>query len=100
MSAIDPLAFLTAAAALLAVGTVAAFIPAWRAGMADPLPALREHLGCSTLDLVAWIDGVQRVPESILYGLADLILDAEIMAAGTSCTAPKTPRLELESGSK
>lgn len=64
------------------------------------MPALREHLGCSTLDLVAWIDGVQRVPESILYGLADLILDAEIMAAGTSCTAPKTPRLELESGSK
>ncbi len=43
VSAIDPVAFVTAAAALLAIGIVAAFIPAWRAGMADPLPALREQ---------------------------------------------------------
>ena len=43
VSAIDPIAFVTAAAVLLAVGTLAALIPAWRAGMADPLPALREQ---------------------------------------------------------
>jgi putative ABC transport system permease protein len=43
VSAIDPIAFVTAAAALLAVGTIAAFFPAWRAGMADPLTALREY---------------------------------------------------------
>jgi ABC-type antimicrobial peptide transport system permease subunit len=43
VSAIDPVAFVTAGAALLAVGTVAAFVPAWRAGMADPLIALREQ---------------------------------------------------------
>src|SRR5262249_14766534 len=43
VSAIDPIAFLTAGAALLAVGTVAAFPPAWRAGMASPLIALREQ---------------------------------------------------------
>jgi predicted permease len=40
---IDPIAFGTAGAALLAVGIVAAFIPAWRAAMADPLAALREQ---------------------------------------------------------
>lgn len=43
VSAIDPIAFVTAGAALLAVGTVAALVPAWRAGMADPLIALREQ---------------------------------------------------------
>jgi putative ABC transport system permease protein len=43
VSAIDPIAFVTAAAALLAVGTVAAFVPAWRAGTADPIIALREQ---------------------------------------------------------
>ena len=43
VSAIDPLAFLTAAAALLAFGTAAALLPAWRAGTADPLTALREQ---------------------------------------------------------
>jgi ABC-type antimicrobial peptide transport system permease subunit len=40
---IDPIAFGTAGAALLAVGIVAAFIPAWRAARADPLAALREQ---------------------------------------------------------
>ena len=39
----DPIAFATAAAALLVVGTVAALLPAWRAGTADPLIALREQ---------------------------------------------------------
>ena len=43
VSAIDPVAFVAAGAALLAVGTVAAFVPALRAGMADPLTALREQ---------------------------------------------------------
>jgi putative ABC transport system permease protein len=43
VSAIDPIAFVTAGAALLAVGTVAALLPAWRAGTADPLIALREQ---------------------------------------------------------
>jgi predicted permease len=43
VGAIDPVAFVTVAAALLAVGTVAAFLPAWRAGMADPVTALREQ---------------------------------------------------------
>jgi hypothetical protein len=28
---------------LLAVGTAAAFVPAWRAGMTDPAIALREE---------------------------------------------------------
>ena len=60
------------------------------------MPALREHLGCSTLELMAWIDGIKRVPASILYRLADLILDAEIMAAGTSSAAPKTRPLQAE----
>jgi ABC-type antimicrobial peptide transport system permease subunit len=40
---IDPVAFVTAGAALLAVGTIAAFLPAWRAGMANPVVALREQ---------------------------------------------------------
>ena len=43
VGAIDLIAFVTAGAALLAVGTVAAFLPAWRAGMANPLIALREQ---------------------------------------------------------
>jgi predicted permease len=43
VDAIDPLAFVTAGAALLAVGTIAALLPAWRAGMANPVIALREQ---------------------------------------------------------
>jgi predicted permease len=43
VSALDPLAFATAGAALFGVGIVAAFVPAIRAGMADPLKALREQ---------------------------------------------------------
>jgi putative ABC transport system permease protein len=42
VNAIDPIAFAGAAAALLGIGAVAAFVPAWRAAMADPLIALRE----------------------------------------------------------
>jgi putative ABC transport system permease protein len=41
--AIDPIAFAAAGAALLGVGLLAAFIPAWRAGMVDPAIALREQ---------------------------------------------------------
>jgi predicted permease len=43
VSALDPLAFATGAAALFGVGMVAAFVPALRAGTADPLKALREQ---------------------------------------------------------
>jgi putative ABC transport system permease protein len=43
VSAIDPIAFAAAGAALLGVGMLAAFVPAWRAGMIDPLIALREQ---------------------------------------------------------
>jgi predicted permease len=43
VSAIDPVAFAVAGAALLGVGMLAAFVPAWRAGMADPVIALREQ---------------------------------------------------------
>jgi putative ABC transport system permease protein len=43
VSALDPIAFVTAGMALLAVGTGAALFPAWRAGMANPLIALREQ---------------------------------------------------------
>ena len=43
VSALDPIAFATAGAALFGVGMIAAFVPAWRAGMADPLKALREQ---------------------------------------------------------
>jgi ABC-type antimicrobial peptide transport system permease subunit len=43
VSAIDPIAFAAAGAALLVVGLAAAFVPALRAGMADPLIALREQ---------------------------------------------------------
>jgi putative ABC transport system permease protein len=42
VSAIDPMAFALAGAALLCVGVLAAIVPAWRAGMADPVIALRE----------------------------------------------------------
>jgi len=43
VSALDPIAFATAGAALFGVGIVAAFVPAIRAGMANPLNALREQ---------------------------------------------------------
>ena len=43
VSAIDPIAFAAAGAALFGVGIAAAFVPAVRAGMADPLKALREQ---------------------------------------------------------
>jgi hypothetical protein len=39
----DPLALASAAAALLAVGTLAAFVPAWRASRVDPARVLREQ---------------------------------------------------------
>ena len=41
--AIDPIAFATAGAVLLGVGLLAALVPAWRAGMTDPIIALREQ---------------------------------------------------------
>jgi predicted permease len=43
VNALDPLAFAIAGAALLGVGLIAALVPAVRAGMADPLTALREQ---------------------------------------------------------
>jgi putative ABC transport system permease protein len=43
VGALDPTAFAAAAAALFVVGMVAAFVPALRAGTADPLKALREQ---------------------------------------------------------
>jgi predicted permease len=43
VSALDPVAFAAAGAALFAVGIMAALVPAVRAGMADPLKALREQ---------------------------------------------------------
>jgi predicted permease len=43
VSVIDPIAFATAGVTLLCVGIVAALLPAWRAGTADPLIALREQ---------------------------------------------------------
>jgi putative ABC transport system permease protein len=43
VSAVDPIAFATAGGTLLIVGSVAAAVPAWRAGTADPLIALREQ---------------------------------------------------------
>jgi putative ABC transport system permease protein len=43
VSALDPIAFATAGAALVGVGVTAAFVPALRAGMVDPLKALREQ---------------------------------------------------------
>jgi ABC-type antimicrobial peptide transport system permease subunit len=41
--AVDPVAFAAAGAALLAVGLLAAFVPARRAGMTDPMIVLREQ---------------------------------------------------------
>jgi ABC-type antimicrobial peptide transport system permease subunit len=43
VSAIDPMAFGGAAAALLGVGLLAALVPAWHAGTTDPAIALREQ---------------------------------------------------------
>jgi predicted permease len=43
VSAIDPIAFATAGAGLFSVGLLAALVPAWRAGMTDPVIALREQ---------------------------------------------------------
>lgn len=43
VSALDPLTFAAAAAALLAVGLFAAFVPTLHAGMTDPAIALREE---------------------------------------------------------
>ena len=43
VSTVDPLAFLAASGALLAVGVVAAFVPARRAGTVDPALVLREQ---------------------------------------------------------
>jgi putative ABC transport system permease protein len=43
VSAVDPLAFISASAALLAVGVLAAFVPARRAGTVDPALVLREQ---------------------------------------------------------
>jgi ABC-type antimicrobial peptide transport system permease subunit len=42
VSALDPISLTAAAAMLLGVGVLAALVPAWRAGMTDPLIALRE----------------------------------------------------------
>ena len=38
----DPIALSAAGAMLLGVGTLAAVVPAWRAGMTDPAIVLRE----------------------------------------------------------
>lgn len=43
VSAVDPAAFAAAAVALLAVGVLAASVPAWRAGTANPIAALRDQ---------------------------------------------------------
>lgn len=43
VSAADPLAFAAASAVLLAVSLLAAFIPAWRVAMTDPMIMLREQ---------------------------------------------------------
>jgi predicted permease len=43
VGALDPIAFATGGAALFGVGVAAAFVPAVRAGRADPLTALREQ---------------------------------------------------------
>ena len=43
VSNVDPLAFLAASGALLAVGLIAAFVPARRAGTVDPALVLREQ---------------------------------------------------------
>jgi predicted permease len=43
VSAIDPMSFGGAALVVLALGAVAAFVPAWRAGTVDPATVLREQ---------------------------------------------------------
>ena len=43
VGAVDPIAFAAAGLALLLVGVVAAFVPAWRAGRVDPALVLREQ---------------------------------------------------------
>ena len=43
VSAADPIAFAAASGALLLIGVVAAFLPAWRAGSVDPAGVLREQ---------------------------------------------------------
>jgi putative ABC transport system permease protein len=43
VGALDPIAFAAAATALFGAGLAAAFVPALRAGMADPLEALRDR---------------------------------------------------------
>ena len=42
VSALDPLAFAIAGLALFGIGMAGAFVPAFRAGTADPVKALRE----------------------------------------------------------
>lgn len=43
VSAVDPVAFVAAAMALLAIGVIAALVPAWRTGGVDPALVLREQ---------------------------------------------------------
>ena len=43
VSSLDPVALSGAALALLAVGLLAAFVPAWRAGTTDPAAVLRDQ---------------------------------------------------------
>jgi putative ABC transport system permease protein len=43
VSAIDPIAFAAAATMWLGVGVLAALVPAWRAGMTDPMIVLRDQ---------------------------------------------------------
>jgi ABC-type antimicrobial peptide transport system permease subunit len=43
VSAVDPIAFAAAGGTLLVIGMASAAVPAWRAGRADPLIALREQ---------------------------------------------------------
>ena len=43
VSPIDPLSLAAATVGLLAVGVVAALLPAWRAGRLDPAAVLREE---------------------------------------------------------
>jgi len=42
VSTVDPIAFLAASVALLAIGCIAAFVPAWRTGRVDPALVLRD----------------------------------------------------------